>query len=81
MTKKSIVNEIIEKLKSRDITKDGCASLEIPLVNGDKIYWVGYRQVMIGHKIGSVTYQNKRYPLYSKAITLDLLKAINSRLD
>ena len=81
MTKKSIVNEIIEKLKSRDITKDGCAGLEIPLVNGDRIGWVGYNQVMISHKIGRATYRNKRYPLYSKEITLDLLKAINSRLE
>ncbi len=81
MTKKSIVNEIIEKLKSRNITKDGCANLEIPLVNGDRIGWVGYRQVMISHKVGICTYQNKRYPLYSKVITLDLLKTINSRLE
>ena len=40
MTKKSIVNEIIEKLKSRNITKSGCVLLEIPLVNGDRIAWI-----------------------------------------
>ena len=81
MTKKSIVNEIIEKLQSRNITKSGCVLLEIPLVNGDRIAWVGYTQVMINHKIRTATYRNKRYTLYSKTITLDLLKAINSRLD
>ena len=80
MTKKSIVNEIIEKLKSRNITKDGCANLEIPLVNGDRIAWASYTQVMINHKIATATYRNKRYPLYSKQMTIDLLEAINSRL-
>ena len=81
MTKKSIVNEIIEKLKSRNITKSGCVLLEIPLVNGDRIAWVGYRQVMINHKIGIAIYRNKRYPLYSKTMTMDLLETINSRLE
>ena len=81
VTKKSIVNEIIEKLKSRNITKSGCTYLEIPLANGDRIAWVGYTQVMISHKVDGALRRNKRYPLYSKAMTMDLLEAINSSLE
>ena len=80
MSKKSIVNEIIEKLKSRNITKDGCAPLEIPLLNGDRIAWVGYRQVMISHKTNGALRRNKRYPLYSKNVDADMLNLINSKL-
>ena len=80
MSKKTIVNEIIAKLKKLGVTKSGCHNLDIKLSNGNKLSWVGYRQVMIGHKIGSSTFQNKRYPLYSQAIDIDTLTLINSKL-
>ena len=81
MSKKSITNEIKTKLAKLGVGNDGCHNLDIALSNGDRISWVGYNQVMISHKVRSATYRNKRYPLYSKEITLDLLNAINSRLD
>ena len=80
MSKKSIVNEIIEKLKSRNVPKDGCANLNIELSNGNKLSWVGYRQVMVSIHINGAVFKNKRYPLYSKSIDERMLKMINSKL-
>ena len=80
MSKKSIVNEIIAKLKKLGVTKGGCHSLDIELPNGDKLSWVGYTQVMISVKIKSNLFRNKRYPLYSKNVDADMLNLINSKL-
>ena len=80
MSKKSITNEINTKLAKLGVGNNGCHNLDIALPNGDKISWVGYRQVMISHKIGSSTFRNKRYPLYSKAIDEATLNLINDAL-
>lgn len=80
MSKKSIVNEIIAKLKNLGVTKSGCHNLNIELPNGDKLSWVSYTQVMISVKIKSSLFRNKRYPLYSKQIDGDMLNLISSRL-
>ena len=80
MSKKSIVNEIIAKLKKLGVTKSGCHNLDIELSNGDKLSWVGYTQVMISIKINDGLFRNKRYPLYSKDIDINMLNLINERL-
>ena len=81
MSKKSIVNQIRAKLTYMGVSKDGCKELNIQLPNGNKIEWVGYNQVQIGVKIASATFRNKRYPIYSKEMTEDMLNTINNRLD
>ena len=80
MNKKSIVNEIIVKLTKLGISKDGCHNLDIELPNGNRLNWVGYRQIMISVKIKSSLFRNKRYPLYSKNVDADMLNLINSKL-
>lgn len=80
MSKKSIVNEIIAKLKKLGVIKGGCHNLDIELPNGNKLSWVGYTQVMISVKIKSNLFRNKRYPLYSKNVDADMLNLINSKL-
>jgi hypothetical protein len=80
MSKKTIVNEIIAKLKKLGVTKSGCHSLDIELPNGNKLNWVGYTQVMISVKVKDSLFRNKRYPLYSKNVDADMLNLINSKL-
>lgn len=80
MNKKSIVNEIVAKLTKLGISKDGCHNLDIELPNGNRLNWVGYRQIMISVKIKSSLFRNKRYPLYSKNVDADMLNLINSKL-
>ena len=80
MNKKTIVNEITAKLTKLGISKDGCHNLDIELPNGNKLSWVGYRQIMISVKIKSSLFRNKRYPLYSKNVDADMLNLINSKL-
>lgn len=80
MSKKTIVNEIIAKLKKLGVTKSGCHNLDIELPNGNKLNWVGYTQVMISVKIEGALLRNKRYPLYSKDIDINMLNLINERL-
>ena len=63
---------------------DGCKSfgIGIELSNGNKINWVGYRQVSIAVKDKEMSnvYWAKRYPLYSKTITKKILEIINEKL-
>ena len=80
MSKKTIVNEIIAKLKKLGVTKSGCHNLDIELPNGDKLSWVGYTQVMVSVKIKDSLFRNKRYPLYSKNVDADMLNLISSKL-
>ena len=80
MSKKSIVNEITTKLTKLGISKDGCHNLDIELPNGNRLHWVGYRQMMVNIKIGDALYRNKRFPLYSKGIDTNMLNLINSAL-
>jgi len=80
MSKKSIVNEITAKLAKLGVPKDGCHNLDIELSNGDKLAWVGYRQMMVNIKIGNALYRNKRFPLYSKGVDVNMLNLINSKL-
>lgn len=80
MAKIEIVKEIKRKLKDLGVSEGGCYNLNIILPNGDKINWVGYNQVMVGHKIATAAYRNKRYPLYSKQMTSELLTLIEEKL-
>lgn len=80
MSKKSIVNEITTKLTKLGIPKGGCHNLDIELPNGNRLSWVGYRQIMISVKILSNLFRNKRYPLYSKNVDVNMLNLINSAL-
>jgi hypothetical protein len=80
MSKKTIVNEIIGKLKKLGVAKYGCHNLDIELPNGDKLGWLGYTQVMVSAKINGSLFRNKRFPLYSKEIDADMLNLISSRL-
>ena len=80
MSKKSIVNEITTKLTKLGISKDGCYNLDIELSNGDKLAWVGYYQIMVNTKIDGALYRNKRFPLYSKGVDVNMLNLINSKL-
>lgn len=80
MNKKTIVNEITAKLTKLGVSKDGCHNLDIELPNGNKLNWVGYRQIMISEKIDSALYRNKKFPLYSKNVDADMLNLINSKL-
>ena len=65
MSKKSVVEEIKNRLAKISISKDGCYILNITLPNGNKLAWVGYTQIMISVKIQNSLYRNKRFPLYS----------------
>ena len=80
MSKKSIVNEITTKLTKLGISKDGCHNLDIEFPNGNRLNWVGYRQIMISVKIDGALYRNKRFPLYSKGVDANMLNLINSAL-
>lgn len=80
MAKIDIVKEIKRKLSGLGVSEGGCYNLNINLPNGDRINWVGYNQVMVGHKIDTATYRNKRYPLYSKQMTSELLTLIEKKM-
>lgn len=49
-TKKSRIELICGILQREKITKDGCLNVNIILDNGDKINWVGYRQICYAKK-------------------------------
>jgi hypothetical protein len=80
MSKKEIVNEIIAKLKSLGVDKDGCQMLNIELPSGNKLSWVGYNQIMISVRLGGALFRNKRYRLYSKDVDENMLNLINKNL-
>lgn len=82
MTKKAIVKEICDRLTELGVTKDGCFGLNVNLPNGNRLNWVGYRQVLIGIKDPHMAnvFWVKRFPLYSKEINLDLLNLIKNEL-
>lgn len=44
-TKTSRINLICGILQRENVTKDGCLNVNIDLDNGDRINWVGYRQI------------------------------------
>ena len=73
MSKKAIVNEIKSKIGNH-------RNLNIELPNGDKLSWVSSTQVMISVKIDGSLFRNKRYPLYSKEVDINMLNLINSNL-
>ena len=80
MSKKAIVNEIIAKLKSLGVDKDGCQMLNIELPSGNKLSWVGYNQIMISVRLGGALFRNKRYRLHSKDVDENMLNLINKNL-
>ena len=80
MSKKSVVNEIRKKLTDLGVGKDMCHNIDTNLPNGNKLSWVSQTQVMISIKIHEGLFRNKRYPLYSKDIDINMLNLINERL-
>ena len=73
MNKKAIVNEIKSKIGNHH-------NLNIELPNGNKLNWVSPTQIMISVKIDGSLFRNKRYPLYSKEVDINMLNLINSNL-
>ena len=80
MSKKAVVEEIRKKLTKLGISRDMCRNIETELPNGNKLNWVSQTQVMISVKIEGALFRNKRYPLYSKDIDINMLNLINERL-
>lgn len=80
MSKIAVIREIRTKLQNLGTDKNGCQNLNIELPNGNKLSWVGFNQLMVSVRLGGTLYRNKRYPLYSKHIDVDMLNLINSRL-
>lgn len=79
-SKKSMVCAIRTKLNKLGVAKDGCFNLNIKLPNGDKLNWVGYNQVMISVNKGGSLFRNKRYQLYSKEVSNDMLELIDNNI-
>ena len=79
MSKKSIVNEIRDKLHKMNVNYH---NLNITLSNGNKLCWVGHRQVLIAIRDKHYTnmFRAKRFPLYSKTIDINMLNLINNNL-
>lgn len=76
MTKKSLVQEIRDKLTILKVSKYGCSNINT-ITN---MNWVGYGQVSLSEHIGGALYRNYRLPLYSKGVSLETLIAINNEL-
>ncbi len=77
MTKKQIVGEIQEKLKTLGVKKNGCVSIDTLT----DVHWVGYKQILLREHIVGALYRNQRIPLYSKGVSLEELLAINKELE
>jgi hypothetical protein len=81
MSKLTIANEIKLKLELLGISKNGCHNLDIKLGDGNKINWVSPTQVCISKNTSlSNVYRNKRYALYSKDVSLEMLNLINNAI-
>ena len=80
MSKIAVIREIALKLHDLGVASEGCETLDIKLPNGNNLAWVSESEVMISVKIGSNLYRNKRYPIYSKYVDIDLLNLINNSL-
>jgi hypothetical protein len=82
MSKKAVIEEIHKKLTKLGISRDMCRNIDTELPNGNNLNWVSHTQVMISVKIKSLssTFRNKRYPLYSKDVSINMLNLINERL-
>ena len=80
MSKKAVVEEIRKKSTKLGISRDMCRNIETELPNGNKLNWVSQTQVMISVKIEGALFRNKRYPLYSKDVDINMLNLINACL-
>ena len=80
MSKKAVIEEIRKKLTKLGISRDMCRNIDMWLPNGNKLNWVSQTQVMISVKIEGALFRNKRYPLYSKDIDINMLNLINACL-
>ncbi len=69
-TKKSRVELICGILKRKKIAENGCLNLNINLDNGDRINWVGYRQICYA----------KRDPKYTNVFRLQRIGLRTSRM-
>lgn len=82
MSKKEIVNRIKFKLELLNIPKNGCYNLkDIEAGNGNRIIWVSPTQVCFSNATSlSNVYRNKRYALYSKDVSLEILNLIDAAI-
>ena len=82
MSKKDIVNKIKFKLELLNISKNGCYNLkDIEVGNGNRIIWVSPTQVCFSNATSlSNVYRNKRYALYSKNVSLEMLNLIDAAI-
>ena len=80
MSTKAVIEEIRKNLTKLGISRNMCRNINTNLPNGNKLNWVSQTQVMISIQINESLFRNKRYPLYSKDIDINMLNLINERL-